>query len=238
MKRFLTLFRNEVTLALRGGDMFFFGVIFPAGVMILVGFISSSEAIRLGFAGIATIGICATGLMGIPLSFAGYRHGKILKRFQVTPVSPLILLLANTLMQCLFTFISAAAVYLIARFGFGMVMTGSFLRFVLTFLFVQFAIYSLGFLIAALVPDTKTTNLVCTLAYFPMLFLSGSTVPTEIMPKGLQVFTEVFPLTQGIKLLKGAVLGLELAPDLPRMLLLAGIAVVSYAIALKTFRWE
>ena len=39
-----------------------------------------------------------------------------------------------------------------------------------------------------------------------------------------------FPLTQGIKILKGAVLGTDLSSDLPRMALLAGIAAAAVAI--------
>ena len=70
MKTFLTLLKTETKLAVRCGDMILFGIIFPIGIMLLVGCISSPEAIALSFGGIATIGICASGLMGIPLTFA------------------------------------------------------------------------------------------------------------------------------------------------------------------------
>jgi ABC-2 type transport system permease protein len=238
MKAFLTLFKTEARLAARGGDMLIFGVAFPIGIMLLIGFISSPEAIRLGFGGTATVGICAAGLMGIPLTFAGYRHEKILKRFRVTPVSPAVLLAADALLQTLFAWVSGAAVFLIAWLGFGMELSGSPLRYALTFAFVQASIFSLGFLIAALVPNVKTANWVCTLAYFPMLLLSGATVPYEVLPKGLQAFANAFPLTQGIKLLKGAVLGLDASLDLWRFVALGVLAVVSYVVSLATFRWE
>jgi ABC-2 type transport system permease protein len=58
------------------------------------------------------------------------------------------------------------------------------------------------------------------------------------MPSGLKVFSDVFPLTQGIKLLKSAVLGTPVSLELSGILVLAAIAVVTYGIALKTFRWE
>ena len=88
MKALNVLFKTEAKLALRGGDMVLFGVIFPVAVMLLIGFISQPEAVRLGFGGIASVGICAAGIMGLPLTISGYRHAKILKRFRVTPVSP------------------------------------------------------------------------------------------------------------------------------------------------------
>ncbi|MBN2812178.1 MAG: ABC transporter permease [Spirochaetales bacterium] len=238
MKAFWALFTMEAKLAVRGGDMVIFGVAFPVGIMMLIGFISEPEAIRLGFGGIAAVGICASGLMGLPLTFSSYRHGKILKRFRVTPVSPAVLLAANALVQTLFGWTSAAAVYLIARFGFGVEIAGSPMRYIGTFLFVQASIYSLGFLIASLVPNEKTANWVCTLAYFPALFLSGATVPFEILPAGLRAFASAFPLTQGIFLLKNAVLGSDAAADLSRFLALAALAVISYIASAAKFRWD
>lgn len=238
MKAFFALFMTEAKLAARGGDMIVFGLAFPIAIMLLLGFISSPDAVRLGFAGVATVGVCAAGLMGIPLTFAGYRHEKILKRYRVTPVSPVVLLSADALLQTLFAWVSGAAVYLIARFAFGITLSCSALRYALTFAFVQVSIFSLGFLIASLAPNVKTANWVCTLAYFPMLFLSGATVPYEVLPKGVQSFAAAFPLTQGIKLLKGAALGNDISGDFARIVALAGVAAVSYAVSLIAFRWE
>lgn len=238
MRKFLTLFRTEAKLVARGGDMLFFGVLFPVGIMLLVGFISPPEQIRLAFAGIATVGIAASGLMGIPLTFASYRHEKILKRFQVTPASPALLLSAVTLVQTLFALVSGAAVFLIARYIFGVDLGGSLPRFALSFLAVLIGIYGIGFLIASMVPDIKTANLVCSLVYFPTLMLSGTTVPYEIMPRPLQMFSDLFPLTQGIKILKGAVLGTNIAEDGGRVVALGAIAALSYIVSLRVFRWE
>lgn len=238
MKAFLTLFKTEAKLAIRCGDSVFFGVLFPVGIMFLLGFISKGGSATLDFAGVSSVGICATGLMGIPLTFASYRHEKILKRFKVTPVSPLVLLLADTAVQVILAWVSGFAVALIARFAFGVEIAGSPLRYLATFLFVQFSIYGIGFLIASLAPNVKTANLVCTVVYFPMLFLSGATVPYEILPRGLTLFADFFPLTQGIKLLKGAVLGTDPAAGTTGILVLAALAAVSYLASLKFFRWE
>jgi hypothetical protein len=43
-----------------------FGIGFPIGVMLLIGFISKPEAKLLGFSGVVAVGICATGFMGSP----------------------------------------------------------------------------------------------------------------------------------------------------------------------------
>lgn len=244
MKAFFTLFGTELKLSFRYGDMILFGIIMPVGIMLLIGCVSSPEATALAFAGVASVGICASGLMGIPLTFATYRHDKILRRFRVTPVSPLVLMLATTAVQTLFAWTSALLVYLVAHFAFGVRIAGSTSVFIGTFVFVQASIYSIGFLIASLAPNVKTANIACTVAYFPALFLSGTTVPYEILPAPVRAFTDFFPLTEGIKLLKYAAFPTDAASMasipavLPGFLALTTLAAVLYLVSVKFFRWE
>ncbi|GAB6090078.1 ABC transporter permease [Spirochaeta dissipatitropha] len=238
MKAFGTFFAVEARLALRGGDMLIFGIIMPVVIMLLMGSISDAQATQTAFAGIAGIGIIAAGLMGLPLTFAGYRHGKILKRMQVTPASPFLLFAAASLVQTIFAWISGFLVLLIASLLFSVEIHGGILRYVLSFLFLQCSIFSIGYMVAALVPDIKTANWVCTLLYFPMLLFSGATIPYAILPRGLQRFAEFFPLTQGIQLLQGAVAGTDITDDYSRIIALAIITGISCVLSLIFFRWE
>lgn len=84
----------------------------------------------------------------------------------------------------------------------------------------------------------KATNVITSAVYFPMLFLSGATIPFELFPEGLQKVASVLPLTQGIKLMKEASLGVQTEDVIWRIVLLLGITVVCTAISVKTFRWE
>ena len=80
-------------------------------------------------------------------------------------------------------------------------------------------------------------NVATTLIYFPMLLLSGATVPVEIFPDALQAVAHVLPLGVGIELLKSVSMGWYGGMAAPAAVLTA-IAVVCSAIAIKTFRWE
>jgi ABC-2 type transport system permease protein len=237
MKAFFTLFVTEIKLSLRYGDMILFGILMPVGIMLLIGCVSSREATALAFSGVASVGLCASGLMGIPLTFATYRHDKILRRFRVTPASPLVLMLAVAAVQTLFAWVSLTLVYLVARLAFGVTVAGPGAAFLGTFAFVQLSIYSIGFLVASLAPNVKAANVACTVLYFPTLFLSGTTVPYEILPAPVRSFAGWFPLTEGIKLLKAVATGSS-EPTLAGFLALAALAVVSYLLSLKFFRWE
>lgn len=247
MKSFSTMFKTELKITIRHMDSIFFGILFPVGMVLLLGVIygkqlpfdgASYTKLQLAFGAFISIGICATGLMGLPLVLADYRHRKILKRFKVTPVSPSRILLIQMLISFLIAMASAAATALVAKLFFGYVMLGSILKFIPAFLLVTISIYSIGVLIASVVPNTKMANLVCTLVYFPMLFLSGATVPYEIMPEALQKISDVLPLTQGIKLLKGVSLGEPVNNLQFQFILMIGIAIIGISASLKFFKWE
>ncbi len=237
-KAFFAIFLTEARLALRGGDMLLFGILFPVAVMLLTGFVMGPEGTALGFAGISAIGICAAGLMGVPLTFAGYRHSKILRRYRVTPVSPTVLLVAVAAVQTAFAAVSGIAVLIVASGLFGVRIEGGLVRFALTFAFVLFSVFSLGFLVASLVPDERAANVACSILYFPTLFASGATVPYEILPRPLTAVMDWIPLTEGIKLLKGATVGSSPGGDLAGFLALAALGALSCVVAARSFRWE
>lgn len=65
----------------------------------------------------------------------------------------------------------------------------------------------IGLLMAILCRTIKSVNAVTSLVYFPMLFLSGATIPYELFPSGLQKVAKVLPLTQGIKFMKAVSMG-------------------------------
>ncbi len=176
--------------------------------------------------------------MGIPLSISAYREKKILKHFKVTPTSPFVLLAAQFLTNMVFAFISTILVLLVSVLFFEYTMEGSVLQFILAYGLVMTAIYSIGLLIASVSANTKTANLLCSLLYFPMLFLSGATIPYEIMPSGLQKVSNFMPLTQGIKLLKNISLDIPDNGWINPVVILSATALVGIVVSVKTFRWE
>ena len=70
------------------------------------------------------------------------------------------------------------------------------------------------------------------------LFLSGATIPYEILPLALQKAANILPLTQGIKLLKGFAMGVENTEILIPSVVMIVAAVVGIWISIKKFRWE
>ena len=246
MKTSNALFKNEFRLSLRDMNMPIFALAMPVVVMALLGMIYGTRPafegapysfVAQSFGAVASIALCAGGTMGLPLVIAEYRHRKILKRFQVTPVTPALLLWVQVAVYAVYGLLSLVLVYATAAlFGFGM--QGSWLRFAGGYALVMVSLFSLGVMVGGLAPNPKIAGILASLLYFPMLIFSGATVPFEVLPAALQRVAQALPLTQGIALLKAATLNLPTENLALPIGVMAGMALVCTAAALRWFRWE
>ena len=247
MKAFSTLFKTELKLSLRGMDMFIFAICIPVIVMVILGIIYGDKLafegagytfLQQSFGAVATIAICAGGVMGLPLVVSDYRHKKILKRFKVTPINPALILAVHVAIYALYSVLSLLLVYGTAAVFFGYQLRGSWLQFLGAYFLVMLSMFSIGLLVGGVAPDIRTASVLASILYFPMLIFSGATLPYEVMPSALQKAADLLPLTQGIKLLKAVSLGLPVNGVLLPVVLMIVLAVICISIAISFFRWE
>lgn len=99
------MLKTELKLSLRGMDMFIFSICMPIVVLVAIGVIYGNKPafeganytfLEQSFGAITSIAICAGGVMGLPLVVSDYRSKHILKRFKVTPVDPIVIMLIIT----------------------------------------------------------------------------------------------------------------------------------------------
>lgn len=240
MKRFLILSKTELKLSLRSFDAVFFALLMPAAIVCIIGLIykGNSEMIQKGFAAWITTGICAIGLMGLPLVLADYREKKILKRFQVTPVSPALLLGVQFGVQALMAVFSALLVALAAAGLFHFRLEGSLGALTAGWFLVMAAIFSLGLAVASVAPDMKKAGIICSVLYFPMLLFSGTTIPFSVFPEKIQKIASFLPLTRGITLLSGIAEGGSFSDFIPEVLIMAGTLITGVLLSLRFFQWD
>ena len=247
MKTFRTMLKTELKLSLRGMDMFIFAICMPVVVIVLIGIIYGNKPAFEGaeytfleqtFGAVTTIAICAGGVMGLPLVVSEYRNRKILKRFQVTPVSPILVLGVQVTIYFLYSLVSLVLLTIIAALFFDFRFNGSILLFIGTFLLVMASMFSIGMMVGGIAPNVKIASIIASVLYFPMLIFSGATLPYELMPKGLQNIADLLPLTQGIKLLKATSLGLTVDNIIFPLILMVAITFVCCTISIKYFKWE
>ena len=246
MKRFLTFLKVEGKLSLRSPDGIIFGIGMPVGVLLLIAVVAGSQSaggadysfLQSAFASLLTVGICATAFMGLPLTIADYRDKKILKHFFATSIRPFMILSVQVVIGMLTSFFSAALVTVLAVFGFGYRMEGDPFLFIGAFLLVMLPMYSIGMILASLCKTVKIANVVTTFVYFPMLFLSGATIPFELFPDTVQKVCNVLPLTHGIKLLKAVSLNMWSQEIWISVALLIVFAVVGCILSVVSFKWD
>lgn len=247
MKAYNTLLKTELKLSLRGMDMFIFAICMPIIVLVVLGIIYGNKPafdgadytfLEQSFGAIASIAICAGGVMGLPLVVSDYRSKQILKRFKVTPVKPTVILLVQVTIYALYALASLVLLFVVATLFLGFRTQGSILQFALGWLLVMVSMFSIGIMVGGIAKNSKIAGIIASILYFPMLIFSGATLPYEVMPSAMQKVVDILPLTQGIKILKSATLDLPMDSIMFPIIIMAVIAVVCSFIAIRFFKWE
>ena len=247
MKAFRVLLKNELKMSLRGMDMLIFAVIMPIVVLIILGIVFGQKPAFEGaeysfldqsFGALCSISICAGGVMGLPLVISDYRAKQILKRYQVTPIKPALVLMAEVTMYVVYAVVSLITLFLVATCFFGFRMRGNFGLFLLGYLLVMISIFSIGMMVGGIAKNSKIAGVIASALYFPMLVFSGATLPYEVMPEVMQKIVDILPLTQGIKILKNTALGLPIGDATVPIIIMLVIAVICGFISIKFFKWE
>ena len=97
---------------------------------------------------------------------------------------------------------------------------------------------SIGLLVGGLAKNMKTASVSTCLLYFPMLIFSGTTLPFEVMPVSMQNIISIFPMTQGIQLMKATFLGLPIENALIPIVVMGAVTLICFGISIKYFKWE
>ena len=162
-------------------------------------------------------------------------HGTI-EQLRVTPVRVWELFLAKTAPMMLIGLLAVFPSLAIVGW-FGIPLHGSLLLFLaLTALFLLSAI-GIGVLVASVCATLQQALLLSFFGLFPVMFLSGTLVPVESMPTGLQWAAEASPLLHYLEITLGIFLkGVGWQALQGHALALAGIGGVLLAIAAALFR--
>lgn len=247
MKSFISMLKTEGKLSIRDMNMIIFAIIMPTIVLVILGIIYGQNPafegadysfLEQSFGALSSIAICAGGLMGLPILISEYRERKILKRFQVTPVSPSMILFVHLCIYIIYSLISVILLWVISGLLWKFRMRGSIIAFLGAWLLVLFSVLSIGMLVGGIAKNSKSASVIASLLYFPMLVFSGATLPYEVMPKTMQYVVDVMPLTQGIKLMKAAVLGTPVNNVIIPIVVMVIIGIICTICAIRFFKWE
>ncbi len=225
----------------------FFSLVFPVMMLLLFGamygnnpspYYGGHGSVDVSTPGYICMIISVSGLMTLPITVSQYRERKVLKRFMATPIKPLDILVAQLVVNAIVTFIGSLLLIVVGIFVFDLKFYGNPLLVFLSMILVMASIFSIGLFIAGFTKNAKAALAISYVIYFPMLFLSGATLPLQFMPEAIQNISKALPLTYGIELVRGLWLGQSIFDFGLQILVLLGFFLVLGGLSLKMFKWE
>ena len=238
---------TEIKLFLREPIGAFFTLVFPLMMLFLFGTIYGNEPSPL-FNGYGTVDVSVpaytamiigtTGIMGLTITISTYRENGILRRLRVTPLRPYIILIAQVAVNFLMTAAGMLLLILAGKLVYDLRFDGNVLNVALAFMLSSLSFFSLGFVLAAVMPNARTAQVVGMVIFYPMLFLSGAGMPLEILPDKVRNISKFLPLTYVVTLLRGLWTGGSWDQYNTEVIVLVTLLAVGVLISAKAFRWE
>jgi len=189
--------------------------------------------------GLLGMNLMGTGMWGIGFSLVVARNGNLLKRLIAAPARRSHVLAAQLTARVIFLVPEAGALLLFAHFVLDVPILGSLVLLVGVSLLGALAFSGLGLLTAARPRTIEGVSGLMKFVIVPMWIFSGIFFSTERFPASLQPFIQALPLTALNDALRAVMLeGSGVVPLLPELALLAAWGFVSFALALKLFRWQ
>jgi ABC-2 type transport system permease protein len=189
--------------------------------------------------GMIGMGLMGGGMWGVGFVIVDMRVRKLLKRFLATPMRRTDFLLAVMLSRLLFTLVDVVVLVLFGYFVFGVRCQGGYFDLTAVVLLGGTAFAGIGLLIASRAQTLETVSGLMNLVMLPMWVLSGVFFSSERFPEAAQPAINLLPLTALNQALRAVMLeGESLPAMMPQLTILAAYAAITFAIALRVFRWR
>ena len=188
--------------------------------------------------GLIGMSLMNSGMWGVGFSLVDMRQRKLLKRFVATPMRRSDFLLAVMSSRLVLMVIEVGLLLAFGMLVFHMPVAGSFLTLALVGSIAAIAFGGLGLLTACRAQKVESASGLINLVMMPMWIFSGVFFSYEHFPAVAQPFIKALPLTALNDALRAVILeGASLSSQSLRLLILALWGGISFALALKWFRW-
>lgn len=245
MKALLGQLYAELAIVLRDKTVLFFSLFFPLATVAFFGYLNREGQVGAmsypSFLIAGGIGMVVTSAAFENLStiLARQRSAGVLKRLGGTPLRVWTLVGAKVLTATLVILAQALIMATSNVVLFGAEIGGSILWGLAVLIVGVLAFTMMGVALAGLCRNADIASAAGMAVALPMQFLCGTLFPLEEMPPLLRHIAHALPLTYLVDALRGALLtGGGPAAYPTDWLVLLGLLGISFAVAVKTFRWE
>ncbi len=187
--------------------------------------------------GITAAFIMTNGIIALTANTTEFKRRGIIKRLSITPLTKIDWILGNVLSQTLLNLMLAGIMI-----GFGWILFDvRIVPDVLTIIMIllgSIMFSGMGMILSGFIKDVEAASAIGNAIAFPMMFLSGTYFPLEIMPSYIQTISKVLPLTYFSEGLKYSMLYKYPEGIFTNMAIIALLAVVFIIIGALVTRWK
>ncbi len=191
------------------------------------------------FPGLLGMNLMGTGIWSIGFALAEMRQKKLLRRFLVTPMRRVSLLVSIGIARIIFMTLEIVVLLGFAVWALDVPIRGDPLTFGVALVGGTMAFAGLGILIASRARTIEGISGLMNLVMMPMWLFSGVFFSYERFPESTHAFIRWLPLTALNDALRDIMLDgagfVDVAPELGIVLLWGALP---FALALRVFRWE
>jgi ABC-2 type transport system permease protein len=239
VKPILKLTAVEAKLFLREPVSLFVVFALPLGLMLVFGLPQRGAptpppAGQHGEPAFLSIGMLA--LFTLPMALGIYRERGILRRLATTPARPVMLLVAQVLINLVMAAVGTAGIVAGARYALHIGPPANLPLFAVALALGIACLFTIGLVIAALAPNARAAQSIGPALFFPLLFLAGAWVPREQLPAALAAIGTYSPLGATVDTLGDAWQGTT--PHVAQLAAMLVFAALGGFVATRYFRWQ
>lgn len=189
--------------------------------------------------GLLGMTIMSDSLWGVGFSIVQARSRKLLKRLIATPMRRYEYLLGQALARLLFLIFELGVLLAVGHWAFGVPVRGSWLSVVLVSVLGALGFAGIGLLAASRARTVEALSGLLNFILLPMWIVSGVFFASSNFPDSVQPLIQALPLTALNDALRAVMLeGAGLAALLGELAIIGAWGGISFAIAVRVFRWR
>ncbi|MDE3130005.1 MAG: ABC transporter permease [Acidobacteriota bacterium] len=242
---FPRLLVTEWRLLRREPMILFWALLFPVGLLIVIGSSTSSKP-KAALGGLPFIVVYTPVLMtftltllalsAMPATLASYRDKGYLKRLSTTPIGAPRLLAAQLTLVLGLSGTVVVLIMLVSHFAYDVPLPSEVGGFILAIVLTGTAMAALGLMIASLASSQRVAGAIGGILFFPLMFFAGLWVPQQSMGHVLRTISQYTPLGAAVPSITNSDFGQW--PGTTHLLVLAAYTVVLLRISIRFFRWD
>jgi ABC-2 type transport system permease protein len=187
--------------------------------------------------GIIAMAVMTSSLSGAVNTNSELRQKGVIRKLSTTPITRTDWILSNILYQFVLAVISTVAILVVSYAVFSVRLQINAWLFLLIVLEV-FAFGGIGMILARVAKEAESATAAANFIMFPMMFLSGSFFPLELMPSFLQTIARILPLYYVNEGLRASMVSVDNMAALHYSAMIGVFATVVFVLGINATKWD